>query len=233
MNKIEIIITLAIVLIAVIAIIITLILIKIKKEEELKNQWIIKKEELHRQERIRQQEEQKRQQERILKNNQTETIKQTTIKPTQKENIYNQQEEIYPYHKKYLLTKNEYYFYNRLKNITEPLNLQILAKIRLADLIETNSGLNKSQQSTYFNKIKAKHIDFAIANNMKIILIIELDDYSHSYNSTKERDSFVNNALIKSGYTVVRTNGNLDVISKALIDKGYNKNLYTNTNYYK
>lgn len=208
MNKIEIIITLlisTIAFIAVIAIIILLIWATVKKIEArtVKNKF---------------KQAQQIQRERIY---------------NKKENIYKQQEEIYPYHKKYLLTKNEYYFYQRLQNITNPIGLQILAKIRLADLIETNSGLNQSQQSTYFNKIKAKHVDFAIANNMKIILIIELDDSSHSYNSTKERDSFVNNALIKSGYTVVRTNGNLDIISKALIDKGYNKNLYTNTNYYK
>lgn len=233
MNKIEIIITLlisTIAFIAVIAIIILIIWATAKKIEAkiIKNKFK-PKQQISRKNIYNQQNELKQSNQKENIYNQQTELEQTT----QKENIYNQQEEIYPYHKKYLLTKNEYYFYNRLKNITEPLNLQILAKIRLADLIETNSGLNKSQQSTYFNKIKAKHIDFAIANNMKIILIIELDDYSHSYNSTKERDSFVNNALIKSGYTVVRTNGNLDVISKALIDKGYNKNLYTNTNYYK
>lgn len=213
MNKIEIIITLiisTIAFIAAIAIIILLIWVTVKKFEAITVKNKFKK--------IKQ-----IQRERVYNQN----------NELPKANIYNQQEEIYPYNKKYLLTKNEYYFYNRLKNIIDPIGLQILAKIRLADLIEVKNGLNKSQQSTYFNKIKAKHIDFAIANNMKIILIIELDDSSHSYNSTKERDSFVNNALIKSGYTVVRTNGNLDIISKALIDKGYNKNLYTNTNYYK
>lgn len=145
--------------------------------------------------------------------------------------INNKPIEQYPYHKKYLLTKNEYYFYQRLVNVTDPLRLSILAKIRLADLIETNNNLSASEKATYFNKIKSKHIDFAITNQMRIIMIIELDDSSHS--NTIERDSFVNNALIKAGYTVVRTNGDMNVITKALIDKGYNTNLYTNTNYYR
>ena len=141
-----------------------------------------------------------------------------------------QQITIYPYHQKYLLTKYEYNFYQQLKKITEPLNLQILAKIRLADLIEVNSGLSQSDWSKYFNKIKSKHIDFAIANNMKIITLIELDDNSHQRNERQERDVFVNNALINAGYTVVRTNGNTNIIEQALIDKGYHKNLYTNMN---
>lgn len=137
--------------------------------------------------------------------------------------------EIYPYHKKYLLTKNEYYFYNRLNNVVSPLKLQILAKIRLADLIEVDKNAGKDYMK-YFAKIKAKHIDFAIADNMKIIALLELDDKSHQNQDRQERDSFVNNALLKAGYTVIRTNGNLDVIEKALIDKGYHINLYSNTN---
>lgn len=151
-----------------------------------------------------------------------ETITNQTTRTIPQEIITHQQNEIYPYHKKYLLTKNEYYFYKRLASITNPIGLQILAKIRLADLIETNSNLTYSQQSTYFNKIKAKHIDFAIADNMKILLLIELDDSSHLKNNVKERDNFVNNALIKAGYTIIRTKGEINIISKALIDQGYN-----------
>ena len=145
----------------------------------------------------------------------------------------NDQEDIevtkFPYKKKYLLTKNEYYFYNKLKEITNPLNLQILSKIRLADLIEVDKNQVGSEWGKYFAKIKAKHIDFAITDNMKVILLLELDDSSHQMDKIKERDSFVNNALLNAGYTVIRTNGNLNIIQKALIDKGYHINLYTNT----
>lgn len=165
------------------------------------------------------------------KNNKTTNTRNDIFNTTYNNNQNNQ--EIYPYHQKYLLTKNEYYFYKRMTDITNPLNLQILAKIRLADLIEVNSGLSQSEHGTYFNKIKSKHVDFVIADNMKVLLIIELDDYSHSANKTIERDNFVNNALIKADYTVVRTKGDTEIVRTALIDKGYNPNLYTNTNYYK
>ena len=135
----------------------------------------------------------------------------------------------FPYKFKYLLTKNEYYFYNNIKQITTPLNLQILAKIRLADLIEVDKIQAGKDYMKYFAKIKSKHIDFAIADNMKIIALIELDDNSHQQNERVERDNFVNNALLKVGYTVIRTNGNIDIVKQALIDKGYHVNLYQNT----
>ena len=126
--------------------------------------------------------------------------------------IKNEKSEYLPYHKKLLLTKNEYYFYNNLKKITNEKNLQILAKIRLADLIEVNQGTN--EWNKYFAKIKSKHIDFAIADNMKIIVIIELDDKSHEKQNRIERDEFVDAALTKTGYKIIRTLGNTEEIEK-------------------
>ena len=128
--------------------------------------------------------------------------------------ISHSSKEIYPYHKKYLLTKNEYYFYKKLENATAQFGYQILAKIRLADLIEVDSGIENWHR--YFSKISSKHIDFAIADHMKVILLIELDDSSHQRPDRQERDVFVNNALEKAGYTLIRTNGELDEIVKAL-----------------
>lgn len=152
------------------------------------------------------------------------TTQQNTT-PIHTNQIPQQQTEIYPYRKKYLLTKFEYYFYNKLKEVTAPLNLQILAKIRLADLIEVDTYQAGKEYMKYFGKIKAKHIDFAICNNMNIIALLELDDSSHQKDARKERDNFVNNALQKAGYTVIRTNGNLDEIKKVLNDKGYKKSV--------
>ncbi|MBR6966927.1 MAG: DUF2726 domain-containing protein [Ruminococcus sp.] len=123
-----------------------------------------------------------------------------------------------------MLTKNEYYFYNKLKEIAGPLNLQILAKIRLADLIEVDTNQAGKEWAKYFAKIKSKHIDFVIVDNMKVIILLELDDSSHQKDDRKERDSFVNNALSKAGYTIIWTNGNMDLIKKALFDKGYQAN---------
>ena len=140
---------------------------------------------------------------------------------------YDQQQEIYPYHAVQLLTRNEYYFYLNMKKITEPIGLQILAKIRLADLIEVDKGLNYADFNRYFAKIKSKHVDFVIVDNMKVVLIVELDDNSHQSQDRQDRDDFVNNALTRSGYIVVRTYGSLSPLIQALADNGYRPNLYT------
>lgn len=121
-----------------------------------------------------------------------------------------------PYHRKNILTKNEYYFYKKLKPIADKYDLQILTKIRLADLIEVNKGLSQRDWGTYFAKIKSKHVDFAIADNMKIVLIIELDDRTHQQQDRIMRDMFVDDALKVSGYYIVHTYGNTEMIDNAL-----------------
>ena len=138
-----------------------------------------------------------------------------------------QQIQIYPYHAVQLLTRNEYYFFLEMKKIIEPIGLQILAKVRLADLIEVDKGLDYANFNRYFSKIKSKHVDFVVVDNMKIVLIVELDDSSHQGQERQERDNFVNNALTRSGYIVVRTFGNLAPLIQALSDIGYRPNLYT------
>lgn len=45
-----------------------------------------------------------------------------------------------PYHKKFLLTKNEWSFYKNLKKITDRYGLHILAKVRVADLVDVKKG---------------------------------------------------------------------------------------------
>ncbi|MCM1007743.1 MAG: DUF2726 domain-containing protein [Ruminococcus flavefaciens] len=127
----------------------------------------------------------------------------------------------YPYHRKKLLTQNEYRFYQKLKEITRPLGLQILAKIRLADLVEVNKGLDGKQWGYYFGKIKAKHIDFALADNMEIIALIELDDSTHQRADRQERDIFVNNVLEKTGYDLIRTYGDMQPVNQFLESIGF------------
>ena len=157
-----------------------------------------------------------------LKEEYKEKVKQTLQEydEEQRKNNY------YPYHAVQLLTKNEYYFFLEMKKIIDPIGLQILAKVRLADLIEVDKGLNYADYNRYFAKIKSKHVDFVIVDNMKVVLVVELDDSSHQNQERQERDNFVNNALTRSGYIVVRTFGSLSPLIQALSDKGYRPNLY-------
>lgn len=115
------------------------------------------------------------------------------------------------YRKKYLLTKNEYSFYQKIKPIIQEKNLRVLCKIRLADLIEPEPNKNQKEWYAAFNRIKSKHIDFAIATeNMKVIVLVELQDNTHQKSDRKERDEFVNTAVTRAGYILLSVYNNAD-----------------------
>ena len=118
----------------------------------------------------------------------------------------------FPYQRKYLLTRKEYYFYKKLIPIADDYGLQILTKIRLADLVETKKNLSYVDSNAYFNKIKSKHIDFALVDNMNVVVLIELDDSSHQYQSRIERDIFVDDVLQRCGYIIIHTYGETNQI---------------------
>ena len=140
--------------------------------------------------------------------------------------LKDQQDEIkiLPYKKKLLLTKNEWAFYKELKPIADEMKLSVLAKIRVADLVEVDGSVNKSEWQKYFNKINKKHIDFALANpaNLRIELLIELDDNSHN-NAQIERDKFVEELYKKTGYAFLRTRGTGDLKNKISTALNVNK----------
>lgn len=118
---------------------------------------------------------------------------------------------------KTILTDREYQFYKRLKPLADEYGLNIYTKVRLADLIEPKPKAENPCWMECFNKIKAKHIDFALADDdTAIVALIELDDKSHSRPDRIQRDDFVNAVLENTGYTLLRTYGDLDVIEEYL-----------------
>lgn len=122
-----------------------------------------------------------------------------------------------PYRKKLLLTKNEWAFYKRLKPIADKYEMGIIAKIRLADLIEVDTNKTK-EFNKFFPKISSKHIDFGLVypDNMEVKYLIELDDRSHNLPKRKERDDFINKVCEKTGYNLIRTYGNIEDIELIL-----------------
>ena len=169
----------------------------------------------------------------VIKSSESKTAQklETKVKQEQEEKTTQpiiQKPAFCAYQRKKILTKNEYYFYTKLKEVTNKYNLQILTKIRLADLIEVKPySINRNEWGTYFNKIKAKHIDFAIVDDMKVLLIIELDDQSHNNIERIERDKFVDDNLTACGYKIVHTRGTIDVIEKELQTVTKNANVPT------
>lgn len=107
------------------------------------------------------------------------------------------------YQPKYLLTRNEWYEYKKLKKLAEGEELQICPKVRLLDIIEPRSGSN---YMSLLGKIQSKHVDFVICDqDLHIKAILELDDNSHNQKDRQERDTFVDEILTSVGYTVIRT----------------------------
>jgi hypothetical protein len=121
------------------------------------------------------------------------------------------------YQPKPILTDREYEFYTRLKPLADESGLQIFTKVRLADLLEPKPKDVNPLWMECFNKIRSKHIDFALADEDTIIVaLIELDDSSHARPDRVERDEFVNAILENNGYTLLRTYGETDVIEEFL-----------------
>ncbi len=110
------------------------------------------------------------------------------------------------YKRKYLLTKREWSFYHELKLIANKHNYIVLAKIRMADLVEPDEPKGSKGYFRAFSKTKAKHIDFALCNpvNMYVELLIELDDSTHERADRKERDLFIEKVYEETGYKLLR-----------------------------
>lgn len=103
----------------------------------------------------------------------------------------------FPYFKiQALLTPAELSFYHVLK-IAISKDYDIFAKVRLADLISVNKGMDRASWGKAFNKVKAKHIDFVLCDKKtsEVLCAIELDDQSHSQVKRQQRDEFVTKAL--------------------------------------
>lgn len=135
--------------------------------------------------------------------------------PVQEENI--KVTENLPYKKKLLLTKNEWSFYKSLKPVADELGYSVLAKIRVADLVEVVPTKDRSEWQKYFNKINKKHVDFVLAKpeNLQIMLLIELDDNSHN-EAQKQRDEFIEALYKQTGYKLLRTHGTGELKEKIM-----------------
>ncbi len=111
----------------------------------------------------------------------------------------------YPYLKQEtFLSPAEIDFYKKLKALADEKNLIVFAKVRLADLvwIPKTYGLF----SVFFNKIKAKQIDFVLCDTetFEIKCLVELDDKSHVLPQRHSRDMFINKVIKNAKHPFIR-----------------------------
>ena len=116
--------------------------------------------------------------------------------------------------------RRAHFAYNRIERLFSPAErsflgvleqilgtqYRIFGKVRLADIIQTPKGLSNSARASAFNRICARHVDFAVCDprTFEIIGVIELDDSSHGKQSRRRRDRFVDEALTAAGVPFVR-----------------------------
>ena len=117
-----------------------------------------------------------------------------------------------------LLSDHEMDFYKALKPIADNLQLSIISKVRMADLVKPTANYyrERSEYMSYFGKIKAKHVDFVLCDSdtLKVRLLIELDDKSHEVNRAIKRDEFVERVYQDTGYKLLRIYNNWDLEKK-------------------
>lgn len=107
--------------------------------------------------------------------------------------------------KTYLLSKAERSFYGVLTQAVGDKAL-IFSKVRVADVLTPQKGLNRSNWQRAFNLISAKHVDFLLCDpqDCALRLAIELDDASHGSAKRQKRDAFLEQACESAGLPLLR-----------------------------
>lgn len=81
----------------------------------------------------------------------------------------------------------------------------ICPMVRIADLIEVEASEDRSAWRSAFNKISAKHVDFAVIKlNGDILFAVEVDDSTHKQDKRRKRDTLVNQVFQDAGIPLVR-----------------------------
>jgi hypothetical protein len=117
-----------------------------------------------------------------------------------------------------LLTPAEKLFYEQLDLVIDG-RLQILCKVRLADLIEVESRQSE-ERNRVFRRIASKHVDFVLAEpgNLVPVLAIELDDSSHERADRRERDEYVEELFETVRFPLLRIKASASYNRRALVD---------------
>ena len=83
---------------------------------------------------------------------------------------------------------------------------EILAKVRLADIVRPIRNPSRSGWQSAFNRITSKHIDFVLCDKeqLRVVAVIELDDRTHEKFERNVRDGFVDSALADAAIPILR-----------------------------
>lgn len=102
-----------------------------------------------------------------------------------------------------LLTANEHKAFKAILSWAKKRDMLVFTKVRLLDLVSPRYGTEEDKLLLY--KVQSKHVDFVICNqDAKVVFILELNDSTHLRPDRIERDNFVYDVLIGSGYKFIQ-----------------------------
>ncbi|MBQ4645445.1 MAG: DUF2726 domain-containing protein [Clostridia bacterium] len=111
------------------------------------------------------------------------------------------------YQKAKVLTEREKNFYETIRLIAEKYSLNVLQKMRLADIVNVSDEIPKQSRLWWskFGQISQKHIDFALQDktDLEIKLLIEIDDYTHQRIDRIKRDEFVDSVCEQANIPIL------------------------------
>ena len=128
----------------------------------------------------------------------------------------------FPYVATKLMTDAEsQLFYFMRENLCQVERIEIFPKVRLADIVNVDNRI--TTDSKYLWKITNKHVDFLICKreDLSVICVVELDDYTHENKEAQEKDIFIMQTLYAANIRTVRIRTKIRTIERkdlALID---------------
>lgn len=106
-----------------------------------------------------------------------------------------------------IMTPTEIKYYEDLCDALDRAGLEVSVwpQVNVSAIIEAKSE-NSKEKARAFNRICRKSVDYVIANKetQETLVCIELDDYTHNWNSRMERDDFINTAFDDVGIPLFR-----------------------------
>jgi hypothetical protein len=121
--------------------------------------------------------------------------------------------------REHLLTRTEVRSYFKIKPIVQAKGLELMAQVRIADVISVSGRQNKRWWNA-FKQISSKHVDFVVvkpSSNFQIVCAIEIDDSSHLKKPRIKRDVFINKVFKSAGVPLLRcTPGNEQILAKEI-----------------
>jgi Protein of unknown function (DUF2726) len=117
-----------------------------------------------------------------------------------------------------VLTPAEQNFYEQLDLVVDG-RLQILCKVRLADLFEIESK-NADERNRLFRRIASKHVDFLLTEPGRLVprLAIELDDSSHDRRERQARDEFLDELFQTVQFPLLRIKATNTYNRRAIVE---------------